>query len=223
MIKKTVGTDQSLNTSQDRQRKETPVISSSKPLFGERLVRNLAFSCLILLAVVSVRNEKLPTGETVLSAVREITDPQWGEGLGKISFVSRLFPEAVSVFFDDDAPAFSALVSPCLGEISHAWKKEEPYLSFGSSDRFVYAAAPGQVMSVAHGMDDERIVRVRHENGLETVYYDLAEARVREGDQVDESTCLGVLLSGRDAAFEARYAGRSFDPAARMLPREKKH
>ena len=222
MIKKTAKTNQSLDSSSGKHTKEQPAKRTPDAAFGERLARNLALSCLLLVAVVSVRNEKLPSGDTVLTAVKGITEMQLGESLGKISFVSKLLPESVSVFFDE-GPAFSSLVSPCFGAISHAWSEEEPFLSFAPGDGLIYAAAPGQVMSIAHGMDEERIVRVRHENGLETVYYELGEVRVREGETVDQKTCLGALLPGREAAFETRYAGRSFDPAARMQPREAKN
>ena len=39
-------------------------------------------------------------------------------------------------------------------------------------------------------------------------------------DIIDE---LDGDIPGREAAFETRYAGRSFDPAARMQPREAKN
>lgn len=214
-----------------KKRSETDRIPSEQPVpdplqawpekpkipFGEKLARNMALAGMILLVIVSVRNEQLPAGETVLTAVQQLIQPDWEKNLGKISFVSKLFPKTVSVFFDT---SFSAPVtSPCFGAVTHPWSAEEPYLAFSPSEKWMYAAAAGQVMSVAHGDAEEKILRIRHEDGLETLYYGLDELYVREGDEVTASTCLGTVLAGGGAAFELRRAGVSVDPAPVLTAR----
>ena len=191
---------------------------AARPRFGERLARNLALSGILVLAVVSVRNARLPSGQTVMTAVQEMIDPSWEDQLGKISFVGNFLPETMSVFFE--TPLDSRLTAPCIGPVQHAWTEQEPYLGYQSADGLVYAAAEGQVMSVSHGLDEERIVRVRHENGLETLYYNLRSVLVREGDPVTASTCLGQKLSGAQALIEVRRAGRPIDPGAMITQRE---
>lgn len=215
MIKKTVKTNQSSDKPEPFER----LPEREKIPFGERLTRNLALAGMVLLALIAVRNEQLPTGQTVLEAIRQITEPEWDETLGKISFVSTLFPDTASVFFDTSLEKMP-VTTPCFGEISHPWSREEPYLGFQGSDGLVYAAAPGQVMSLAHGMEEEWILRVRHDQGMETLYYNLGQINVREGDEVNEATCLGTVLAGKETVLEVRSGGRAVDPTALLTARE---
>ena len=185
--------------------------------FGERLARNLALSVMLVLTVTAVRTASLPSGQTVLTAVQDMINGQWDDHLGKIDFVSNFFPETVSVFFDTSSRA--SLTAPCFGEISHAWTQDEPFIAYQSENGRVYASAAGQVMSVAHSPAEELILRVRHEDGLETMYYNLMETAVQEGDQVTESSCLGVLLPGKDAVVEVRRSGLPINPDTLLKPR----
>ncbi len=195
--------------------------AAEKPRWGEKLARNFAFAGILTLMIVGVRNAQLPTGETVLTAVQEMIDANWDSGLGKISFVSSLLPESMAVFFESDLQA--ELTAPCFGPIMHAWSEAEPYLGYSAANGNVYAVSPGQVMSVAHGLDEERVVRVRHEDGLESLYYNLGSVSVREGDEVTAQSCLGTALAGKQALVEVRRAGRPIDPTDLLtLRREEK-
>lgn len=217
MIKKTVKTDQILLeqiVSKSPRRRQD---ACSRLPFGEKLARNLALAGMLLLTIVSIRNEQLPSGQTVSAAVRQLIEPEWEERLGKINFVGNFLPESVAVFFDA-APA-AALATPCLGPVAHAWTQEEPYLTFQSADGKVYAAAAGEVMSVAHGADDETILRIRHEDGYETLYYGLAETAVQEGERVTEQTCIGSFDPSAPSAFEVRRFGLPVDPTAMLTER----
>lgn len=185
--------------------------------FGERLARNLALAGMLVLAVTAVRNAQLPSGRTVLTAVQNMIDANWDESLGKISFVSNLFPETVSVFFASSPQA--ELTAPCFGTLAHAWTMGEPYLGYAATDKMVYALSAGQVMSQAHGPGEERILRVRQEDGLEVLYYNLAEIAVEEGDSVTEKTCLGQALENAQVVVEVRRDGRAIDPTALIHPR----
>ena len=77
----------------------------------------------------------------------------------------------------------------------------------------MYAAAPGQVMSLAHGMNEEKILRIRHENGIETLYYQLENTFVKEGDYVTENTCIGRALKNEEIIWEVRKNGIETNPA----------
>ena len=192
--------------------------TAKKSCWGEKLARNCAFAGMLTLMVVGVRNAQLPSGRTVLTAVQEMIDANWDSGLGKISFVSNLLPESMAVFFESDLSA--ELTAPCFGPVVHAWSETEPYLGYGADNGKVYAVSAGQVMSVAHGLEEERIVRLRHEDGLESLYYNLASVNVREGDEVNAQTCLGTTLAGRQALVEVRRAGRAIDPTELLSLRE---
>lgn len=190
----------------------------NKPKRGERLARNIALAGMLVLTVSAVRNARLPDGKTVLAAVQALIDTKWDDRLGKISFVSNLLPETVSVFFDTNLQ--TGFISPCLGSVSHAWSESEPYIGYHAKDSRIYAAAAGQVMSIAHGPDEEMIVRIRHENGMETMYYNLSAVSVAEGDTVTEQTCLGAVIKGKEAAVEVRRAGIAIDPTGLISDRQ---
>ena len=186
--------------------------------WGEKLARNLALSAMLVLAVTAMRNAELPSGDTVLTAVQQMIDGKWDDGLGKISFVGNFLPESVAVFFEE--PPETELIAPCPGPVTHAWSESEPYLGFEAGDGLVYAAGAGQVMSLSHGLEDEYILRVVQEDGLEVLYCNLASVNVSEGDGVTAGTCLGEALP-QGAVMEVRRAGRPIDPTANMKPRGK--
>lgn len=189
-----------------------------KPSFLEKLARNAALAGMLLIAVTALRSERLPSGQSVLTAVQELLEPPpWDETLGRIEFVSNLFPETVSVFFD--SPSAYSLSAPSAGALCHAWSESEPYLGYqaGAEGR-VYALADGQVMSLSYGPAGERVLRVRHQDGLEALYYNLDRVEAGEGDAVAQGACLGRLMDNRAAMVEVRREGRSVDPTAWMHP-----
>jgi len=216
MIKKSTKTDRILLDEIHAPLPEKAASSKPDRLFGEKLARNLALAGMMLLTLVSVRSEKLPSGQTVSAAVHQLIDPDWEERLGKISFVGSFLPESVAVFFETGEDA--AMLSPCFGEITHRWTRDEPYLVFSSADPRVFSPSKGEVMSVSHDVDDHTILRVRHDNGYETLYYGLSDVRVREGDPVTAQTCLGAFDPAH-AAFETRRYGLPIDPSGMLSQR----
>ena len=191
-------------------------VSGEAVHWSEKLARNLALAGMLVLTVTAVRNARLPSGATVLTAVQEMVDTDWDDHLGKISFVSNLIPETVAVFFE--SPLEAEWIAPCFGEVDHPWSQAEPYVGYTAGDRRVFAIASGQVMSLAHGPEEELILRVRQEGGIEALYYNLASVNVSEGDTVSEKTCLGEALPD-GALIEVRRAGRAIDPTAALSPR----
>ena len=205
-------------TMEKQEQPEITYLPVEKPRWGERLARNLALAGMLVITVAAMRNAELPTGTTVLTAVRQMIDGEWDDHLGKISFVSSFLPETVAVFFESAPEA--ELTAPCFGSLSHAWTEAEPYLGYTGEDKRVFATAAGQVMSVYHGPDEEYILRLRHEDGLETLYYNLASAAALEGDRVTPGTCVGEALSG-GVIIEVRRAGRAIDPTALISDRDR--
>jgi len=182
---------------------------------GERLMRNLALSGMLIITICAIRNHALPTGDTVLTAVQGAIEQDWSEDIGKISFVSTLFPDAVAVFGQSQPNV--QLTIPCSGAISHAWSVQEPYLSYDAAGSRIFAVADGQVMSIGHGADEGRIVRIRHLNGLESLYYHLADTVVQEGDTVSAGAYLGTCSQDNIPLLEMRINGRPTDPTALLV------
>ena len=81
----------------------------------------------------------------------------------------------------------------------------------------VYAAKSGTVVLARPYNDYGNTVIVRHERGVETLYAHLSSIAVKEGQQVDLSTSLGMMGStgsstGKHLHFEISVGGYPVDP-----------
>lgn len=195
---------------------ETPVVEwveSPQPRrSGERFLRNLAVASALVLCAVTLRTGAIPplndAADVVLTAATDqsLLDDQ----LGKLSFVSALFPEAVLVFGESNAE----LTMPVSGGVVvHAWSEAEPYMSWRTDQTSVTASADGEVIGVYHGNGEERLVQVMGNDGLSCVYGNLREVSVQTGDAVTVGDVIGTLLTGEDFVLEVRRDGKSVDPA----------
>ena len=86
----------------------------------------------------------------------------------------------------------------------------------GRSDE-VRAAKVGKVVLARSYQDYGNTVIIRHERGIETLYAHLAELRVREGQDVDLNTVLGLVgntgsSTGKHLHFEVSVGGYPVDP-----------
>lgn len=201
--------------------KETEQITPTKP-YEEipsiprpggmlKLTRNTAFLMLLLVCLASIHNQQLPDGRTVLTAVQSTVDQEWDESLGKITFVDNMMPQTLSVFFQEEETYSLSL--PCNGTLVHLWETHAPYVSFDTAGS-VLAIADGEVMSLSHDSTDQLSLRIRHENGLESVYYHLASTPLREGDMVSSGEAVGSLQEGHNLVLDVRRNGLSIDPVA---------
>jgi len=181
----------------------------------DQLVRNLAVVGGLVLVVIAVRNSTIPQAQSVFGAIQESAGMQWDESIGKLSFVNTLLPEEIQEVWSDNANAKEILM-PLNGEVVHAWSANEPYLLIAGDLQTVYAADDGEVMAIAHGLDEELILRVRHEDNTESIYGNMSNVTVTEGDRVTAGEPLGTVRSAQPLAFELRENGRSVDPARRM-------
>lgn len=180
---------------------------------GEELMRNLAVASALVVSAIAIRGGALPSltddADAVLASVSE--DMVLDDTLGRLSFVSSMFPEATLVFGRSEPAAMALPVSG--GALLHAWSESEPYTSWRSAASAVTASADGTVMGVYHGAEDERIVEIRHEGGVTSVYGNLAVSSVAEGDAVSAGDVIGQLRPDGMCVFEAREDGRSVDPS----------
>ena len=180
---------------------------------GEDFVKNLSVAAGLVLCAVALRTGALPSLSKTSDAVMTAATDQslLDEQLGKLSFVSALFPEAVLVFGESSSEQLSVPVSG--GTVVHAWSEAEPYLSWRTDSRSVFASCDGEVVGVYHGNGDERLVQIAGQDGLSCVYGNLDQVMVRTGDAICAGDQIGTLLVGEDFVFEVRRDGRSIDPA----------
>ncbi len=176
----------------------------------DSLVRNFVVVGGLVLVLVAVKNSTVPETKSVFSAIQESTGMKWDESVGKLSFVNSFLPEEIQEVWNETNNL--TVYAPSDGNVIHLWSRQEPYMLIEGNERDVYAAADGEVMSIAHGLNEEQIVRIRHED-CETVYGNVEECLVEVGDQVLRGDTIGTLIANQPLAFELRYKGRSVDPA----------
>ncbi|MCH5287320.1 MAG: M23 family metallopeptidase [Christensenellaceae bacterium] len=184
---------------------------------GEHLMRNLATASALVLCAVALRQGALPgTSSTVDAVMTAVTDNTLlDDTLGRLSFVSSLFPEATLVFGEQTYPELAMPVSG--GTVVHAWSEAEPYTTWRSDARTVTSSMDGEIIGVYHGEGEELLVQVMAEDGLACLYGNLAEVRVAMGDAVQTGDVLGTVMTGADCVMELRRDGISIDPTT-MLP-----
>jgi murein DD-endopeptidase MepM/ murein hydrolase activator NlpD len=85
-------------------------------------------------------------------------------------------------------------------------------------DLLIHPALRGKVVLAARGQELGNVVVVRHGSGVETLYGHMASIAVHEGDQVNESTVLGIVgntgsaSTGRHLHFEVTVGGYPVNP-----------
>ncbi len=192
-----------------------PPLSTLKP--SRDLMKNLSMSAALVLCVVALRAGAIPGIQDGVDAVLTAAsgDTLLDDQLGKLSFVSSIFPEATLVFGESTE---GVLAMPVMsGSICHAWSREEPYLAWATDEKDVFAAMDGEVSGVFHGNGDEVLVTVSGAGGLSCVYGNLEAASVSTGDVIAAGERIGTLLPGAEMAFEVRQDGISVDPVT-LLP-----
>lgn len=192
---------------------EVEWISAPQKRRGEAFFKNLAVSAALVLCAVTLRTGAIPSLNTATDAIMTAASDQslLNDQLGKLSFVSALFPEAVLVFGESASEKLAMPVSG--GVVVHAWSEAEPYMSWRTSDAHVRSSSDGEVIGVYHGNGDERLVQVLGNDGISCMYGNLSTVFVQTGDAVTAGDVIGELLTGEDFVFEVRRSGQSIDPA----------
>ena len=182
---------------------------------GDRMLRNTAVACALLLGVLALGNIRQPwamrASETVQRALTMHIDLD--SSIGRLSFVRDWMPESALVFFNLDGGA--ELAAPVSGELKHTYSDDQPWLLFACpEDSPVCAAADGVVTAVSELSGGSTGVLIDHGEGMETVYAYLSSASVQPGDAVSRGQALGQ--SAAQLYFELRQSEAAVDPTERM-------
>lgn len=209
-------------SSQPLQRKITSTAQWAeipKPNRWESLTKNTAVAAALLICVAALRSGAVPSLSGMTDAVLAAAshDTLLDDQLGRLTFVSRLFPEATLVF-GESSPDTSLSWPVSGGAIVQAWSEDQPYALLSADGRSVFSAIDGEVMGVYHDEDEELLVHVLRSDGLSVICGNLVSAAVRTGDAVTEGALLGMLPDGAACSLEVRQNGRSIDPAALLRP-----
>lgn len=180
----------------------------------ENLSRNLALVGCIALVVLALQQTGSEKSVSVFSTLRDEMTATWDQDVGKLSFVSDLLPAEIQAVWNPAAGI--AVQTPVNGQVVHTWSVQEPYLEISTTVTDVRSAGDGEVMSIAHGLDEERIIRIRHTDGSEALYGNLQSAHVEVGSVVESGEIIASLLPNKPLAFELRVNGQSVDPVPCM-------
>ena len=182
--------------------------------FSDRLLRNSAIACAVLLGVLAMGNVNQPWAVKATEGIdRALTMRiNLDDSLGELTFVRSLMPESALVFLNVAGGA--AMARPVAGDVAHPWSSLQPWTLFDGAGAPVCAAAAGTVTAISPLSGGLFGVLVDHGEGLESVYANLSEVSVASGDAVGRGDALGV--SGDGLYFELRSAGESVDPSERM-------
>ena len=66
--------------------------------------------------------------------------------------------------------------------------------------------------------EEERILRVRHDDETESIYGNLLTCYAQEGDRVYAGDVTATTIEGKPLVFELRRDGRSIDPEGLLKP-----
>mgnify|MGYP000002860009 CR=1 FL=1 len=194
-------------------RKKTPLT------LGEKLMRNGAVACALVLTVMALQRIDQPWSRSATQGLQSVLtmDLNLDESLGKLQFVKDMMPESVLVFWN--AGGQGSMIQPVKGSLSHAFDEQQPWTEYQcEAGAAVYAAAKGEVVSVGQSARGDWILMLQHEDGLQSVYGYLGQVLVEKGQELPAGAQLGVAGDEENARlyFELRENGVSVDPAERM-------
>ncbi|MGI6239243.1 MAG: peptidoglycan DD-metalloendopeptidase family protein, partial [Christensenellales bacterium] len=183
----------------------------SKLTFSERLLRNTAIACALLLSILAVRNIDQPWSNAAVGGIESALTMRidFDQSLGKLNFVRSIMPESSFVFFNISgmAPA-----QPVAGEVKHAFSEGQPWTMYRCDESAeVRAAMAGTVRAVVQLGSGDFCVLIDHGEGVETMYGYLDLPLVAQGATVARAESLGALR-GDTLYYEMRVDGVSVDP-----------
>ena len=119
---------------------------------GEELLKNMAVAAALVMCAITLRGGALPQAMDVTDAVMTAVtgDTLLDDQLGKLSFVSALFPEATLVF-GQTSPGEALAMPVSGGAVVHAWSEDEPYMAWRTGSAQITSSMDGEVIGVYHG------------------------------------------------------------------------
>jgi len=183
--------------------------------FSDRLLRNSAVACAILLGILAIGNINRPwarsASETVERALTMHIDLD--ESIGGLSFVRKLLPESALVFLNLSGQ--HEFARPVEGEVTHTFTDAQPWLLFTCPDGSeIHAVADGTVTAVSELSSGTVGLLIDHGRGRESVYAYLSDASVEPGKAVLRGEVIGT--SGENVYFELREGETAVDPSEQM-------
>ena len=181
---------------------------------GDKLLRNSAIACALLLGILALGNLRLPWAQRAAQGIERALSMHINldDSIGELTFVRQIMPESALVFLN--VSGSSELARPSEGPVAHSWSALQPWLVFENGNLPVYAVGAGTVTAVSTLSGGNQGVLVDHGEGLESLYANLSQVNVQSGDRVSRGQQLGAGDSG--LYFELRQGGEAVDPTERL-------
>ncbi len=191
--------------------------SSRKVSASERLFRNTAVACALLLTIMALNNIDTPVTNRITGAIKNVVSMNMNlpSSIGNLSFVQKLMPESALVFLNMTETSRQAL--PVKGEIVHSYSKAQPWTEYKTeSGASVYSLSSGKTEACMQTDDGDYTILIKNTDGTECLYGFLKTALVKEGDAVHAGTEIGTTGENENARlyFEIRQNGTPIDPGA---------
>jgi len=184
---------------------------------GERLLRNSAVACALLLGVLTLGSVEQPWAKKAVASVKKAISMRidLDESLGGLTFVQKLVPESALVFFHVSGQ--QEYIRPSEGDVIHPWSSEQPWILFDCDSGDQVVACRGGVIAAISPFDDGSWgLLIDHDDGSRSVYaYMRQPDSLRMGQAVRQGDVLGSG-TGR-LYYELRQNDVSVDPTERML------
>ena len=181
---------------------------------GDKLLRNSAIACALLLGILALGNLRQPWAQKAAESIEKAMTMHINldDSIGELTFVRQIMPESALVFLN--VSGNTALSAPCDGALVHPFSALQPWLAFEAGNRSVCAVDAGTVTAVSALAGGAQGLLVDHGEGRETLYANLSEITVQSGDRVARGQRLGACENG--LYFELRQGGESVDPTEEL-------
>ncbi len=194
-----------------------PPRSGQRPAIGALPVQLLV--CVAIVAVVLVvRALDVPRSAEVFASINDAitTDSDLDRAIGKLKFVGSFFGESKPVF----NPETQGLVPPIKDLTIETGGAAQTMLTIAVPDEItpVLAAADGQIFYAGSSNEYGSLVRIRHEEGYETLYGGI-HYEVQTGDTVLAGERIGYIKGG-ELRFAVYHDGRAIDARAYLKKTE---
>ena len=198
---------------QERMPEAPPKNKRRKESLPERLLRNTAIACALLLGILTLKNVDTPWSQAAIGGIEAALtmriDPD--ESLGKLSFVRSVIPESTLVFFNISG---SKPLEPVEGEVIHRFSEGQPWTLYscaaGAPVRCVLAGTVSAVVKLDSG---DWCMMVDHGGGVETMYAYIDKPSVDAGESVARGEAVAKTLD-EELYYEYRVNGESVSPGA---------
>lgn len=181
----------------------------------ERLFRNTAVACTLLLSVMALKNMDTPVTNKITNAVKSVVsmDMELPLSIGNLSFVQKLMPESALVFLNTTGAYTPEL--PVDGQIVHPYTDKQPWTEYETYDKAsVFTLKDGTVEACVQTQEGDYSILIRSEDQTECLYAFIHTPYVKTGDSVQIGDKIGTTgENGHNRLyFEYRKDGASISP-----------